>query len=251
MRHHGEDQHEAYSMPQAAPLYPEPPYEYPAFTALLLQCQFPAETVRGLVPAPLEPVAGAPGLLAVYDYEGTDGLGAYREFLVGLPVTYGGERFTYAPLMVLGSDAAIAAGREIWGIPKEAGEVDLDPGGAMPTARVERGGATLLTASLDPTDSTDDHPLRAPEFRSVQWKRIPAAERGAPPVVNRLVVSRTHEVETDRALTGPAAVDMGGSAADPLEALAPTGEVTGYLVSGSWLLDTAEDAVLHRFEEAE
>jgi hypothetical protein len=57
-------------------------------------------------------------------------------------------------------------------------------------------------------------------------------------------------VHAERALTGPGTLAFGESAADPLDTLAPAGEVTGYLVEGRWTLGCTDDAVLHRFGES-
>jgi len=236
-------------MPGFAPLYPEGPYEYDGFTAVLFE--YPVERARldGVVPDPLDVRTDAM-VLGFYDYGVVNGFGSYNELVTGIPVAYEGRQMLYAPYLLLDGDAPMAGGREVWGIPKKLGTVQIDPRGPAVTASASRGGATLVEATLDTREPAGDHPLAADRFENVYRKTIPAAERGAAPVVDRLVVAETSDVCAERALTGPGTLAFEGSAADPLETVAPAGDVTGYLVEGGWTLGRTEDAVLHRFEES-
>lgn len=236
-------------MPEFAPLYPEGPYEYDGFTALLFEYPVERERLEQVVPRPLT-VRTAAMLLGVYDYGVVNGFGSYTELVTGVPVEADGRRLLYSPYLLLDGDAPLAGGREVWGIPKKLGAVDLDARGALVTASAARGGVTLLEATLDPRGPADDHPLSRDRFESVYRKTIPAATEGAAPVVDRLVVAETQDVTAERALAGPGTLDLVSSAADPLAELAPAGDPTGYLVEGSWTLDRTGDAVLHRFEES-
>lgn len=236
-------------MPGFAPLYPEGPYEYDGFTAVLFEYPIERDRVDRLVPEPLDVRTDAM-VLGFYDYGVVNGFGSYNELVTGVPVAYEGRQMLYAPYLLLDGDAPMAGGREVWGIPKKLGTVQVDPGGATVTASASRGGVTLVEATLDTRAPAGDHPLAADRFENVYRKTIPAAEKGAAPVVDRLVVAETSDVHAERALTGPGTLEFGRSAADPLETLAPAGDVTGYLVEGSWTLGRTEDAVLHRFEES-
>jgi len=240
---------DGYSMPGFAPLYPEGPYEYDGFTALV--SEYPVERARleQLVPDPLS-VRRAAMSVGVYDYGVVNGFGSYDELLTSVPVTYEGRPLSYAPYLLLDGDAPMAGGREVWGIPKKLGEVSLDTDGALVTATAARGGSTLLEATLDTHEPATDPPLSADRSESVYRKTIPAASAGAAPVVDRLVVAETRDVTVERALTGPGTLDLSSSAADPLGRFAPDGDPTAYLLEGGWTLARTEDAVLHRYEES-
>lgn len=246
----GDEQHEAYSTPQLQPLYPEGPYEYPELTALVLTYEIDRGLARDVVPEPLDLRASPTCVLGVYEYEHVNGLGGYEEFMVGVAAEHDGEPVTYTPYYVLDSDAAIAVGREVWGIPKKHGEVALETDGAVATGSVSRGGADLATLTVETTSATDSHPFGGSTLRNVHWKRIPSASKGDPPAVNRLVASVTREVDVAWAYRGQGDVDLSRSAADPVAVFEPDGDVTGYLLECSWVLDRAEDALVHRFEEA-
>lgn len=246
----GDEQHEAYSTPQLQPLYPEGPYEYPELRALLLTYKIDWEVARDVVPEPLDLRASPTCVLGVYEYAHVNGLGAYEEFMVGVAAEHDGEPVTYTPYYVLDSDAAIAVGREVWGIPKKSGEVTLETDREVATGHVSRGGADLATLTVKTTESTDQHPFGRSTLRNIHWKRIPSASKEEPPAVNRLVASVTREIDVEWAYRGPGDVELSQSAADPVAVFEPDGDVTGNLLECSWVLDRAEDAVVHRFGEA-
>lgn len=249
--HLGDQQHESYSMPQFSPLYPRGPYRYPSVTALLVRYEMDADRFRDLLPDPLAGRGDPVCLIAVYEYEPVNGFGAYNELMIGLAAAHDGDPVTYTPYYLLDGDAPIAAGREIWGIPKKAGTVELDTDGSVCVARAARGGVDLAVVTAEPVEFTEDHPLRASVVRNVHWKRIPAATKGEPPVVNRLVESQTRDIAVEWAQRGPADVEFSASAADPLSIFEPVDTPVGYLVEASWTLDSTDDAVVHRFTEAD
>ena len=84
------------------------------------------DAVDALIPAPLVPAAPR-AALHVYWMHDAEWFGVYGESAVHLPVMLpDGRPGTYSPFLVLGSDGAVAAGREHYGQPKKHGEVALD-----------------------------------------------------------------------------------------------------------------------------
>lgn len=241
---------DGYSMPGFAPLYPEGPYEYDDLTAIVLSYPVERSQLERLVPEPLA-VREASVNLSFFDYGVVNGFGSYDELVTSVPVTYEGRDLAYSPYLLLDGDAPMAGGREIWGIPKKLGDVTVDPDGDAVTASATRGRTTLVEATLDPREPADESLFEQPIDHNVYRKTIPAAEKGAAPVVDRLVVAEVADRSASRALSGPATVEFHLSAADPLDIFAPAGEPTGYLVEGmGFTLQRTEDAVLHRFEES-
>jgi len=188
---------DSYSTPGFAPLYPEGPYEYDGFTALVVEYPVARERLADVVPDPLSVRRGAMRL-GVYDYGVVNGFGSYDELLTSVPVSYEGRPLSYAPYLLLDGDAPLAGGREVWGIPKKLGEVELDADGALVTARAARGGTTLLEATLDTRKPAAQSPIGEGCSESVYRKTIPAASAGASPVVDRLVVAETRDITADR-----------------------------------------------------
>lgn len=247
MQFEGDDK--PYSVPEIAPLYPEGPYEYRPFTALLFEYTLEPGVAERIVPDPLEVNSKSRCVLGIFRYENVDGFGSYNELMTGLPVSYDGRSLFYSPYLVLDADAPMAAGREVWGIPKKYGSVSLDTTGSFPTATVSRNGMDIVTASASPRRTTDDHLFKHSQFDNVYRKRIPSASRDTLPVVDRLVVGRTTDVEVAWATIGSGDVTVRSTADDPLKALQPNGDVDATLLEASWTLERVDDALLHVYEE--
>jgi acetoacetate decarboxylase len=247
---HGTDDDAFYSVPAMAPLYPEGPYEYPPFTALLLEYPLAPDAAANLVPDPLDAGADPSCVVGIFDYRDVEGFGTYHECMVGIPASFEGRPLFYSPYFVLDSDVPMAAGREIWGIPKIHGQVILDADETNPTATVERNGRELLAASATLAGPTDDHPFVPDRFDNVYRKRIPSASAGDPPALDRLVVARSSAVEVSEAVGGSGDVDV-DSSTGPLGPLQPAGDVDATLLEATWTLECVEDAVLHTYDEAE
>ena len=74
--------------------------------------------------------------------------GVYCESAFQLPVVLpDGTRAVYSPFLVLESDGAVAAGRELYGQPKKYGQVSLAPDGDLLVGRVARNGIDIATAT--------------------------------------------------------------------------------------------------------
>jgi acetoacetate decarboxylase len=244
-----------FSVPDIDPLYPAGPYEYQPFTAFLADYPLDPAAAADLVPDPLEAGADPRCILAFFAYPSVEGIGSYEEFMVGIPVTYDERPLFYSPYFVLNSDAALALGREVWGIPKTYGDVTLETGTGGATASVRRNGDVLASASMEQGTPTDDHPFAYPRFENVFRKRIPAASADAPPAVDRLVIGVTSDVTVTEATTAPARLTL---ESDPVRALEPRDaavdadgaiEATGYVLEASWTLERAADAVLYTYDE--
>lgn len=243
--------HESYSVPHVAPLYPEGPYEYHDATALALFYSVEESLAERLLPEPLD-VAGRPNLsLWFFEYPRTNGLGAYNEMVVGVNARHDDERLMYVVYEGLDSEVPICAGREIHGTGKKFGAVRVAQSGNLQTATYERNGIELVSASVGRDEYVEDHPMTHDTARNAYWKRIPSAAKDAPPAVDRITTSVTRDIDVHWALSGDATVSFERSAADPLSRLAPSSEseVSGYVLNLDFVLDDAENPILHTFEE--
>src|SRR6185295_16968265 len=79
-----------------------------------------------------------------------DGFGDYFESAVQIPVSLPGQNVNgaYSPYLYLGSDGAVAVGREIYGQPKKGGEPRLEARGDLMVGAVSRNGIDVITATL-------------------------------------------------------------------------------------------------------
>lgn len=87
----------------------------------------------------------------IADYTSSD-LGPYREAFVLTAAMHGGALVWFCPLIFVTSDAALAAGREIWGFPKKLAQIAFDVDGESVSACIERNGASVFVAGSLPAE---------------------------------------------------------------------------------------------------
>lgn len=246
----GEAQHEAYSIPTIAPLYPSIPYEYDT-EGILIGYEITSEVADDVLPAPFEVPDAPQCMLWNVTHYRSSGLGSYNELIVSVTADYDGETVSYSPYMFLDEEVPICAGREIWGYPKKQAAIEIEGDRNMHTARHQRGGVTVLEAIMQQKRyvEPDDMPIGIPESKLAAWKRIPSAPQDEPPAVDRIVMGLLRDIDVRWVMEGPAEVDFGNSAPDPLSVFEPVDDPTGYYFDMSWVLDTAEEGVVHTFDE--
>ena len=245
----GDEMHDAYSAPRISPLYPEGPYQYSDSTVLAVFYSVDDELTRGVLSEPLT-LGGDPIVsLWFFEYPETNGLGAYKEVVVGINATYQGEHLMYVAYGGLDSEIPICAGREIHANAKKYGTVTLEQAGNLQTATYARNGIEVVSASVRRDAYVDDHPMTHDAARNAYWKRIPSAAKDAPPAVDRITVSETRDIDVEWALPGDAEVSFDRSAADPLYRFAPISPISGYVLKLDFVLDNVADPILHTFDE--
>lgn len=136
------------STPFGAPLVPRLPIRLRRTEILTIVYRTSADAAESLLPQPLR-LASDLCLLHVYHMHDAEWFGVYCESAWQIPVLLpdGGEA-VYSPFLVLGSDGAVAAGREAYGQPKKAGQVSLAPNGDLLVGVVERNGIDVATATM-------------------------------------------------------------------------------------------------------
>lgn len=159
-------------------LYPDPPYEYRGST--LVTAVVTGTLPAGVLPDGLDPAA-EPMLTAVFaDYPDTT-IGPYREAIVLVGCSWQGTFGLYCPFIYVDSDAALAAGREIWGFPKKIADIDLETTGTTVRARLSRLGSDLLVLDGDAADPIDPA-LAAATLPIYNHKLIPGPAAKEPDV---------------------------------------------------------------------
>src|SRR3954470_16114633 len=109
--------------PHGAPLVPPLPIRLRKTEILTVVYRTRRDAADALIPDPLV-LASDLCVLNVYWMHDADWFGVYGESAFQLPVTLpDGSPAVYSPFLVLGSDGAVAAGRELYGQPKKAGIV--------------------------------------------------------------------------------------------------------------------------------
>lgn len=197
----------AYSMPCHAPLYQRPPFYYRDAHTIAVAYETDEGAARALLPnvAGLELAYPTTARLVVTRQPFTT-FGAYDEAYQVLDVLLHGERTIYPVHVLLNNDAAMAAGRELWGSPKKLGHIEWGQEGGTFQGIVERPkGSRLCTILMRPERPMDVEPY---VMKPVGLRVIPSPEKDAALSLCELV-QVSCAVQVRDAWTGPGSVSFG------------------------------------------
>jgi acetoacetate decarboxylase len=136
------------STPFGAPLVPVLPIRLRRTEILSVVYRTTAAAANSLIPQPLR-LASDLCVLHVYHMHDAEWFGEYYESAWQLPVLLPDDTpAVYSPFLVLESDGAVAAGREAYGQPKKAGEVELAAHGDLLVGTVRRNGIQIAMATM-------------------------------------------------------------------------------------------------------
>ncbi len=206
------------NMPLQAPLIPDPfvPYRCPRNRSLNAVCQGDPEVLKAYLANTPFTLADDRFLVYVSDFTNCDKI-PFMDAGVVIPVEFEGRTGGYFLFEYEDNDAAIAAGRDLWGYPKKYGDILLEERGDRVTASVTRKGVPLITINC----TLDGAP--APALKTTPHLNIhvqPAPDGG---ILNKRVIAR--DTSPDFQLTsnrsGSATVSLGSIATDPLTPLQP------------------------------
>lgn len=148
-----------------ASLYTEHPYYYRDVKRLAIVYETDRDPVLDILPELIEPLTDPPQVVVTVTDIGLHiPLGAYTESYFAIRAQFKGEPIRYVTFMWVNSDAAMAAGREIYGAPKKLGKVTLSsslPASELIQGVVERPvGTNIFTASALLTGIPDPGELK-------------------------------------------------------------------------------------------
>ena len=136
------------SSPFGAPLVPVLPVRLRRTEILSVVYRTARAASDSLIPQPLR-LASDLCVLHVYHMHDAEWFGDYCESAWQLPVLLpDGTPAVFSPFLVLESDGAVAAGREAYGQPKKAGEVQLAAHGDLLVGTVRRNGIQIAMATM-------------------------------------------------------------------------------------------------------
>jgi acetoacetate decarboxylase len=216
------------STPHGAPLVPKLPIRLRRTEILTIVYRSDRAAADALIPAPLE-LAGDLCVVHVYRMHDAEWFGVYCESAFQIPVVLpDGTPAVYSPFLVLESDGAVAAGRELYGQPKKYGQVSLAPDGDLLVGRVARNGIEIATA----TTVWKQRPAEGGELeRLVPGAAVNVNLRVLPvdgSEMRRELVSRTFaDLEEHEAWVGPATLELRANAQVPVHLLAVREVVLG------------------------
>jgi acetoacetate decarboxylase len=206
--------------PYGAPLVPPLPVRMRRVEILTVVYETDRDAADALLPEPLA-LASSRVALHVYWMHDAEWFGVYGESAVHLSVQLpDGRTGTYSPFLVLGSDGAVAAGREHYGQPKKQGEVQLSSRGDLLVGVVARNGIDIATATMcfkqQRAEAEALERLMPGSALNVNLRVLPEEEGR----FRRELVARVFEdVVVHEAWTGPATLELRPNAQAPLHLL--------------------------------
>lgn len=178
-------EHFAFTMPVDAPLYQRPPFYYKDARLAFFEYETDPEAAADLLPAPLELTDPATAALALVEYPWTT-FGPYNEAILFVLCAHRGRPLQYITQIFLTTEPPMAAGREIWGIPKKLAHIDFVKENDLLVGTVERPkGLRICSGVMRP-----ERPVSLSGFTSVApvcLRVIPSPEEGAPPSLAELI----------------------------------------------------------------
>jgi acetoacetate decarboxylase len=191
-----------FSMPisKNASLYTRHPYHYRDVRRLAIIYETDLDPVLDILPENLEPSTDPPQIVVTVTDVGLHiPLGPFTESYVAIRSLFKGKPVRYVAYMWINSDAAMAAGREIYGAPKKLAKVSLSH--TLPCSEVIQGiierpyGNRLLVASAILTKQAELSELSGEP--AVLLKVIPDACGAKKPAIAELLrIDSSYEIST-------------------------------------------------------
>jgi len=244
----------AHTMPVNAPIFPEPPFYYRDMERLIFVYETDPNAVLDVLPEGLELREPATAVVAFLDIPVCT-LGRYYEAFQSVHATFAGKPVQYVVHNLLTSDAAVAVGREIWGVPKKMAHVRIEkhaegmlgyverplgqricegfvrPERLMPRSEAKPFGEPLLTLRVIPHPEGKD-PL------------IELIEHFSPETNNHKVTDEWYE----RQLRGPGSLRFDAqSAIDPWHCLPVVKMVDAFYSGGPWSFELPYGRILKTY----
>jgi acetoacetate decarboxylase len=191
-----------FSMPvsENASLYTRHPFYYRNVRRLAIVYETELNPVLDILPEFIEPSTDPPQVVvSVTDVGFHVPLGPYAESYVAVRCKFKNEPIRYIAFMWVNSDAAMAAGREIYGAPKKMGKVTLGivpPSTELMQGIVERPeGNNILTISAHLTGIAEPGEMKG---EPAALLRVIPDSCGAkePAIAELLRIDSTYEIET-------------------------------------------------------
>ncbi|AYC32998.1 hypothetical protein D3880_11760 [Pseudomonas cavernae] len=225
------------NMPLQAPLIPDPfvPYNCPGNRTLNVYCRTDRAVIdRFLQPTPFHSV-GDTILVYISDFTNCAKL-PFMDAGIVIPVAYEGRAGGYFLFEYEDEDAAIAAGRDLWGYPKKFGEVELIEEDGRIHGCVLRKGVRIMEISCDLQESATPVQLATTPHLNIHVQPGPDGK-----ILSRRIIERdtSPDFQLTHSVSGHASATLSSLPSDPLAELGPM-EVLGgtYIVGDFYATET-------------
>ena len=204
--------------PYGAPLVPHFPLRMRNTEILTVFYRSDPEAIERMLPEPLTAL-GDLVLVHVYRMHDAEWFGIYGESAIQIPVLHAasGTTGSFSPLLFVEGDGPVAAGREIYGQPKKAGQISLEPHGDLLVGMVTRNDITIITATTpykQVPGTPEDLESHASFRTNINLKVIPAAD-GSGASVAELTSRTLDDVVIHEIWRGPGTLELRPNAQAP------------------------------------
>lgn len=220
------------NMPLHAPLIPSPfvPYECADHRVLFALCRGNEEQIRKfLASTPFEYVDNQL-LISISDFSNCNKV-PFMDCAIVVPVKYKHQYGGYYLFEYEDNDAAIAAGRELWGYPKKYAHIQLEEKNGVIKGVAHRSNQSIIEIECDLTQ-----PIPALEQPTVTpHLNLRAIPRPDGPGIDRLeVIARdtSPDFQKHSEQYGQATTRIQGLSTDPIDQLEPLEVIGGGMIAG-------------------
>jgi acetoacetate decarboxylase len=202
-----------FSQPVNAPLYPKLPMFFPNSEIISIRYETDDDAVAEILPEGLEVDNPAVAVLTLFNFEFST-IGPYREAALDVACRWKGEPKMYTAYNLVTNDSGLAAGREIWGVPKKQAHIEFRKEFDLTMGLTERPlGNRICTALIRPIDPANLSNVKA--ISRLCLRVIPPVEEGRPPSLAELVDRSGHRMVPKDVWQGPGSLVYGQSEIDP------------------------------------
>lgn len=217
-------QGEGEGMPAHRPYYPSPKNYYRDVEFQLIYFRTDPDVIREHLPEPIE--ADPEGLAVAFSIKVPfcSAYGPFNEAGLSVRCVFRGQPAFFNTHLYLDNVAAICAGREIWGAPKEYAEVDISMHRNLVYSQTVKEGVPIMTLTSDVSRPASPDEL-TPIFPSYRLKLIPRAD-GPGPAIKQIVNASPEDMESRLLFKGNGAIEFGRTANSDLAVFEPR-EIVG------------------------
>jgi acetoacetate decarboxylase len=206
-------------MPAHRSWFPTPPTYYRDVEFQLVYFRTDPAVVREHLPEPLEPDSDGLAVAFGIKVPFCSAYGPFNEAGISVRCTFRGQTAFFNTHLYLDNPAAICAGREIWGAPKEYAQVTFTTRGNLVYCQTVKDGVPIMTITSDITQKAEPAEV-IPMFPSYRLKLIPKADAPGP-AIKQIVNASPADMELKLLMKGNGMITFGSSANSDLAALTP------------------------------
>ena len=223
----------SYNTPAHAPMFPDPfvPYESKDYVSLYAVVEVNEEELRRIISfTPYEYVSNK-AIISITDFSKCNKV-SYMDTAIVIPVKFEGREGGYYIYEYENNDAAIAAGRELWGYPKKYANITLTEDNGMFIGKVVKNGQMFIELTGQKTEDLPpvDEPKTSPHLL-IKTIAHPSGETSIRQIIER---DTNPDFVLKEKLQVDVKVHIQSTEREPLDLLKPVKILGGGLIKGDF-----------------